>query len=80
MGRTDYFGASLGALRRVGREKGYRLVHTDVTGVNAFFVREELAAPLPADEVAPERAPNYFFSGGGHPPHAGGGVYEELRD
>ena len=44
---TDFFGASLGALRRVGREKGYRLVHTDVTGVNAFFVREDLAAPFP---------------------------------
>jgi len=77
---TDFFGASLGALRRVGREKGYRLVHTDVTGVNAFFVRQDLAAPFPADEAVPVRAPNYFFSGGRHPRHTGDGAYEELND
>jgi hypothetical protein len=75
---TDYFGASLGALRRVAGEKGYRLVHTDVTGVNAFFVREDLAAPFPPEDEVPVRAPNYFFSGHGHPAHAGGRRYVEL--
>jgi len=34
--------ASLVAL---GRKKGYTLVATDSTGVNAFFVRDELATP-----------------------------------
>jgi hypothetical protein len=67
---TDNFGASLGALRSLGTEKGYRLVHTELTGTNAFFVRSDLAAVMPAPEVVPVRAPNYFLSGGGHPAHA----------
>jgi hypothetical protein len=37
------FGASLVALRDLGVSKGYRLVYTEVTGGNAFFVREDLA-------------------------------------
>jgi len=36
--RTDFLGASLGALDKLGRSKGYRLIATDYTGVNAFFV------------------------------------------
>ena len=68
---TDYFGASLEALRRLAQGKGYRLVHTDLAGVNAFFVREDLGGPfLPEHRVA-VRAPNYFLSGTGHPPHEG---------
>ena len=39
---TDYFGASLGALRSLADTKGYRLVHTELSGVNAFFVRADL--------------------------------------
>jgi hypothetical protein len=39
---TDYFGASLEALARLGRQKGYQLVCCNITGVNAFFVREDL--------------------------------------
>jgi hypothetical protein len=42
--------------------------------VNAFFVREDLAAPLAILGV-PRRAPNYFGTGAGHPPHPGGGRY-----
>jgi hypothetical protein len=34
---SKYYGASLGALIRLGREKGYKLVYAN--GVNAFFVR-----------------------------------------
>jgi len=40
---TDYYGASLAALARLGRGKGYALVGCDSRGVNAFFVRAELA-------------------------------------
>lgn len=40
---TDYFGASLRALADLGAEKGYRLVACDSSGVNAFFVADELA-------------------------------------
>ena len=74
---TAYFGASLGALRRVAAARGYRLVHTDVAGVNAFFVRADLAAPFPEEAAVPVRAPNYFLRGTGHPPHQGTRRYIE---
>ena len=38
---TNYFGASLGAFRRVCAAHGYCLVHI-LAGYNAFFVRDEL--------------------------------------
>ena len=59
---SDRFGASLGALRELARSKGYRLVHTELAGVNAFFVREDLAGEgfLPEDEV-PVRPANYYL-------------------
>ncbi len=59
---TAFFGASLGALEALGRRKGYRLVHTELAGVNAFFVREDLAgdAFLALDEV-PRRPANYYL-------------------
>jgi hypothetical protein len=40
---TDFFGASLEALRLLGADKGYRLVHTDLAAGNAFFVRSDVA-------------------------------------
>ncbi len=40
---TVNFGASLMALERLGRSKGYKLVGCTLTGVNAFFVQEDLA-------------------------------------
>jgi hypothetical protein len=43
--RTSYFGASLASLVALGRKKGYTLVATDSTGVNAFFVRDDLVTP-----------------------------------
>jgi hypothetical protein len=76
---TQYFGASLGALRDLAARKGYRLVHTDLAGVNAFFVAGELAGPFPPEDAVPVRAPNYFLRGGGHPPHTGGRSYVDPR-
>jgi glycosyltransferase involved in cell wall biosynthesis len=66
---TTYFGASLGAMRALGERKGYRLVHTELCGVNAFFVRADLAeGRFPAVEDVPMRdTPNYFQRGRGHP-------------
>jgi glycosyltransferase involved in cell wall biosynthesis len=66
---TDFFGASLGALRALGERKGYRLVHTELSGVNAFFVRDDLVEGRfgPADEVVVRGFPNYFQSGYSHP-------------
>ena len=39
---TDYFGASLEALVRLGTRLGYSLVCTNFSGVNAFFVRNDI--------------------------------------
>ncbi len=66
---TDNYGASLTALRTLGDEKGYRLVHTDLTGTNAFFVRADIEVVLPSSTVVPLRAPNLFLGGIVHPPH-----------
>jgi hypothetical protein len=73
---TDFYGASLGALRALGESKGYRLAHTDLAGVNAFFVRSDLNVPLP-DEV-PARDINLFLAGVRHQPHAGGKRFLDL--
>jgi len=39
---TNYFGASLLALKKLGLSKGYALVGCDSRGVNAFFVKNDL--------------------------------------
>ena len=39
-----YHGASLRALHHLGIQKGYQLVGCDFTGVNAFFVRNDLVS------------------------------------
>ena len=41
-GRSDYFGASLGAFAALARAKGYAAVHCEAHGVNCFFVRNDL--------------------------------------
>jgi hypothetical protein len=69
---TDYFGASLLALKKLGEQKGYTLVHCDRHGVNAFFVANE-ALPAgyqarPIEEIY--RAPNYWGRGCRWPPDA----------
>lgn len=46
-----FYGASLRALCRVGRRKGYRLVAVEARGTNAFFLRDDVAADIPAVEV-----------------------------
>ncbi len=59
---TAIFGASLGALEALGRRKGYRLVHTELAGVNAFFVRDDLAGDaFPALDEVPRRPANYYL-------------------
>ncbi len=41
-GGTTYYGASLSALEDLAKLKGYVLVGTNITGVNAFFVRDDV--------------------------------------
>lgn len=38
---TNFYGASLAALERLGTSKGYALVGCNLNGVNAFFVRRD---------------------------------------
>lgn len=40
--KTDYYGASLLALKSLGETKGYTLLGTDKNGVNAFFIQSSL--------------------------------------
>ena len=53
---TIFHGASLAALRKLGREKGYSLIHTDSYAPNAFFVLDSELPPamidLPIEGVA----------------------------
>jgi len=69
---TDYFGASLQSLLDVLGPRGYRLVCCNITGVNAFFVKQEHAAafadvPAEAAELFEEADYNWFVQAG-HPP------------
>ena len=41
---SDWHGASLKAMELLGRQKGYVLVGTNLTGANAFFVRKDLCS------------------------------------
>jgi hypothetical protein len=72
---TNYYGASLKALERLGREKGYTLVGCNYTGVTAFFVREDLVGDAFDGPFVSERLfepPRYFIRMlGGHPPAVG---------
>jgi hypothetical protein len=61
---SNYFGASLEALVRLGRRKGYRLVGCNFSGVNAFFVHESCAGDHFLDPATAEEhyePPRYFF-------------------
>lgn len=51
---SDYMGSSLKAITEVATAKGYRLVGTNITGANAFFVRADLAGDRFPDDASPE--------------------------
>ncbi|MFN8590992.1 MAG: hypothetical protein U0031_05960 [Thermomicrobiales bacterium] len=77
---TDFFGASLGAFQLLGESLGYRLVHTELAGVNAFFVRDDLLQAF-SDldlEMVPRRPANYVHQGHGHPPDPQARTYLTL--
>lgn len=77
---TNYFGASLAGFEKLGREKGYSLVGCCFSGVNAFFVRNDLVgdhfcAPFTAENhYEPPRFDMRFPTG--HPVEYG--LYEEV--
>ena len=73
---SNYFGASLEALVRLGRNKGYRIVGCNFSGANAFFVRDDIAGDHFLDPATAEEhyePPRYFFPmlKGGHSPRPG---------
>ena len=49
--RFAYYGASLPALVKLGARKGFKLALVEPRGVNAFFVREDIAAGIPGLRV-----------------------------
>jgi hypothetical protein len=79
---SDYMGASLQALAKLAERRGYRLVATNITGSNAFFVRSDLASDrfAEADAGLLYNPARYWLSAGyvsGHPP---GERYGYLSD
>jgi hypothetical protein len=56
---SDNFGASLKSFELLGNKLGYRLVGTNIKGVNAFFVRTDLAKNLFPE---PPTAENLFHA------------------
>jgi hypothetical protein len=53
----NFWGASLSALEKLGRQKNYRLVGCDSTGVNAFFLR----ADIPAERIPTLSAAQAYY-------------------
>ncbi len=64
---TSGYGASLAALEELGAQKGYTLVHTELAGVNAFFVRDDLLGTLPTGDAVPRRSVSHALMGLDHP-------------
>lgn len=71
------FGANLAALDVIAARKGYRLAHTDLAGVNAFYVRDELWPALGIDR-APRRTQNFGLTGIRQEPVAPPGGWAEI--
>lgn len=70
--RSDRMGASLTALDKLGRQKGYQLVGTNLCGINAFFVRKDCAEgkfiePATAENLYNPARMNILYHHNGHP-------------
>jgi hypothetical protein len=73
---SNYYGASLEALVRLGAAKGYAIVGCSIAGVNAFFVRADLAGDkfcTPATAEEHYEPPRHYFHllPAGHAPRPG---------
>lgn len=76
--QTNYYGASILSLFRLGRTYGYSLVYAESIGVNLFFIRDDIVASLENEGVtfknindvdAIYRYPRYGVGpNGGHKP------------
>jgi hypothetical protein len=64
---TTFFGANLAALEKLGAAKDYELVHTDIAGVNAFFVRRDLLTKaVPTGDSVARHGLNYYLMSSDH--------------
>lgn len=71
---TNYYGASISALARLGDLKGYTLVYVHKDAVNLFFIRKDILESIPyffkdaGDVFKLYRYPKYAINGpnGGH--------------
>ncbi len=77
---TDHFGASIEALCALGASKGYRLVHTDLGGLNAFFVRDDLPGDWLDVAHVPRRGPNFLLRAVGHRKDRRNRSYVDVTD
>ena len=68
----NLFGASLKRLEQIGDELGYRLVGCELTGINAYFVRQDLCtedkflAPFTAEHHYEPPRLHFLHCGRGH--------------
>ena len=58
---SDYMGSSLQALYDVMVPGGYRLVTCNIPGINAFFVREDMASAFQSLDIAEAYQPFRFY-------------------
>jgi len=77
---TLYYGASALAWERLGRAKGYRLVHTELNGVNAFLVRDDLCDAMPDRDVVPVHMAGYDLRDIRHPADPHGRPWVTIGD
>ena len=75
----QYFGASLAALEQQARSLGYRLILCDPQGVNAFFVRNDLAPGLPGHVAQDVFRPYRFRARGTNRPPAPEDTFQLLE-
>jgi hypothetical protein len=78
---TTYYGASLASLEAVGKRLGYALLGTDLLGVNAFFVRADLAHGTQFPTLDAQRAfhPAKYYGASTHIGHVpGDGPFVEV--
>jgi hypothetical protein len=75
---TDFYGASIEALVELGERKGYRLVHCEMTGNNAFFVRNDVPGAFLEPGAVVRRRTNFWLEGVRHAPDPQNRAYVEL--
>jgi hypothetical protein len=76
----DAYGASLGAMRSLGKKKGYFFVHSELSGNNAFFVRDDLARHFADISPVADRVANFRLLGYTFPHHDGDSDPSEVEE